>query len=50
MILRLLKSCNGVKQWQLNVRQENIYNKAARRRQRNLQNPLKNTVQQDAKT
>jgi hypothetical protein len=27
----------------------NIYNKAARRRQHNLQNPLNNTVQQDAK-
>jgi hypothetical protein len=26
-----------------------IYNKAARRRQHNLQNPLNNTVQQDAK-
>jgi hypothetical protein len=27
----------------------NIYNKAARRRQHNLQNPLNNTVQQDTK-
>jgi hypothetical protein len=27
----------------------NIYNKAARRRQRNLPNPINNTVQQDAK-
>jgi hypothetical protein len=26
-----------------------IYNKAARKRQHNLQNPLNNTVQQDAK-
>jgi hypothetical protein len=26
-----------------------LYNKAARRRQHNLQNPLNNTVQQDAK-
>jgi hypothetical protein len=26
-----------------------IYNKAARRRKHNLQNPLNNTVQQDAK-
>jgi hypothetical protein len=31
------------------MRQWNIYSKAARRRQQNLQNPLNNTVNQDAK-
>jgi hypothetical protein len=41
--------CHCVKQWQLNVRQWNVYNKVARRRQHNLQTPLKTTVQQDAK-